>query len=116
MVEFNRVIDGLLRYANTNILSKMNSLQEIGARLVIARIVGNPEVLKQNLINNGFVKTLAIMDSNGNVDLEPIMKDLKKEIENKKGKLDIEIPMFGKLTFEPSDIDDIYKEITGGTL
>ena len=93
----------------------MNSLQEIGARLIVGRVIGNPEVLKQNLINNGFVKTLAIMDSEGNVDLEPIMKDLKREIE-KKGKLVIEIPMFGKMTFVPADIDDIYKEITGEIL
>ena len=93
----------------------MNSLQEIGARLIVGRIIGNPEVLKQNLANNGFVKTLAIMDSEGNVDLEPIMKDLKREIE-KKGKLVIEIPMFGKMTFVPADIDDIYKEITGEIL
>lgn len=93
----------------------MNSLQEIGARLIVGRVIGNPEVLKQNLINNGFVKTLAIMDSEGNVDLEPIMKDLKREIE-KKGKLVIEIPMFGKMTFVPADIDDIYREITGEIL
>ena len=113
MIEFNRVIDGLARYANTHIFSNMNGLQEIGARLVVGRIIGNPEMLKQNLINNGFVKTLAIMDSNGNVDLEPIMRDLKKEIE-RKGKLVVEIPLFGKMTFVPADIDDIYREITGG--
>lgn len=116
MVEFNKVIDGLSRYVNANVFSNMNSLQEIGARLIVGRVIGNPEILKQNLINNGFVRTLAIMDSNGNVDLEPIMRDLKKQIENKGGRLTIEIPMFGKMTFVPADIDDIYREITGGVL
>lgn len=109
------MLEGVSRYANAHIFSNMNSLQEIGARLIVGRVIGNPEVLKQNLINNGFVKTLAIMDSEGNVDLEPIMKDLKREIE-KKGKLVIEIPMFGKMTFVPADIDDIYREITGEIL
>ncbi|MBR5202659.1 MAG: hypothetical protein IKW45_05290 [Clostridia bacterium] len=115
MVEFNRVIDGLLRYTNVHVFSNMNQLQELGARLIIARVIGNPEMLKQNLINNGFIRTFAIMDSNGNVDLEPIMKDLKKEIE-RKGKVTIDIPVFGEFTFVPNDVDEIYREITGGVL
>lgn len=115
MVEFNSIIDGLARYANAHIFSNMNQLQEIGARLIVSRVIGNPEVLKQNLINNGFVRTLAIMDSNGNIDLEPIMRDLKKEIE-RKGKVTINTKLFGTMTFVPSDVDDIYREITGGIL
>ena len=115
MVEFNKVIDGLSRYANAHIFCNMNQLQEIGARLIVSRVIGNPEILKQNLINNGFVRTLAIMDGNGNVDLEPIMRDLKKEIE-RKGKVTIDTQLFGKMTFVPTDIDDIYREIEGKNL
>jgi hypothetical protein len=43
------------------------------------------------------------------------MRDLKREIE-RKGKLTVEIPMFGKISFLPQDIDEIYREITGGVL
>ena len=115
MVEFNRVIDGLSRYINNNFYSKLNDWQEILARLAVARVVNNPETLKQSLQANGIVRTFAVMDSEGNVDLEPIMRDLKKEIE-RKGKLTIELPMFGKISFLPQDIDEIYREITGGIL
>ena len=115
MVEFNRVIDGLARYINNNFYSKLNDWQEILARLAVARVVNNPETLKQSLQANGIVRTFAVMDSEGNVDLEPIMRDLKKEIE-RKGKLTIELPMFGKISFLPQDIDEIYREITGGIL
>ena len=55
------------------------------------------------------------MDSEGNVDLEPIMRDLKREID-RKGKLSVEIPMFGKMSFTAADVDEIYREITGGIL
>lgn len=115
MVEFNRVIDGLARYLNNNFYSKLNDWQEIVARLAVGRIIGNPETLKQSLAANGIVRTFAVMDSEGNVDLEPIMRDLKREIE-RKGKITFEIPMFGKISFLPQDIDEIYREITGGIL
>ena len=115
MVEFNRVIDGLARYMNNNLFANMNDWQEIIARIAVGRIIGNPESLKQSLMANGIVRTFAVMDSEGNVDLEPLMRDLKREID-RKGKLTVEIPMFGKMSFVSSDIDDIYREITGGIL
>ena len=114
MVSFNQVIDGLSRYLNNNFYSKLNDWQEIVARLAVSRIIGN-ESLKQNLQANPFIKTFAVMDSEGNVDLEPIMRDLKREIE-RKGKITFELPMFGKISFVASDIDEIYREITGGVL
>ncbi|MBR5310637.1 MAG: hypothetical protein IKU42_05900 [Oscillospiraceae bacterium] len=115
MVEFNRVIDGLLKYFNNNLFAKMNDWQEVVARIAVGRIIGNPESLKQSLMANGIVRTFAVMDSEGNVDLEPIMRDLKREID-RKGKLSVEIPMFGKMSFTAADVDEIYREITGGIL
>jgi hypothetical protein len=115
MVEFNRVLDGLARYMNNNIYANMNDWQEVLARIAVGRIIGNPEMLKQSLQENGIVRTFAVMDSEGNVDLEPIMRDLKREIE-RKGKLTVNIPMFGKMSFVPQDVDEIYREITGGIL
>ena len=115
MVSFNQVLDGLARYLNKNFYSNLNDFQEVIARIAVGRIIGNPESLKQSLSANGIVRTFAIMDSDGNVDLEPIMRDLKREIE-RKGKLSVEIPMFGKISFLPQDIDEIYQEITGGML
>lgn len=115
MVEFNRVIDGLFRYLNNNLLAKMNDWQEVFARIAVGRIIGNPEALKQSLMANPFVRTFAIFDSEGNVDLENLARDLKREIE-RKGKISVEVPMFGKMNFVASDIDEIYREITGGVL
>lgn len=113
MVEFNRVIDGIARYTNNHIYAGMNDWQEVMARIAVGRIIGNPEALKQSLMANGIVRTLAVMDSEGNVDLEPIMRDLKREIEHK-GKLSVNVPMFGKMSFVPADVDELYMEITGG--
>ena len=114
MVTFDQVLDGLSRYLNKNFYANLNDWQEIVARLAVGRILGN-ENLKQNLMANPYVRTFAVMDSEGNVDLEPIMRDLKKEIE-RKGKMTVEIPMFGKISFTGEDISEIYREITGEAL
>ena len=115
MVGFNKVVDGLARYLNNNFYSKLNDWQEVLARIAVGRIIGNPEALKQSLMANGIVRTFAVMDSEGNVDLENLARDLKREIE-RKGKISVEVPMFGKMSFVASDIDEIYREITGGIL
>lgn len=115
MVSFEQILDGLARYLNKNFYSNLNDFQEVIARLAVGRIIGNPETLKQSLQANGIIRTFAVFDSEGNVDLEPIMKDLKKEIE-RKGKMTVEIPLFGKISFTGEDVTELYREITGGVL
>ena len=115
MVSFEQILDGLARYLNKNFYSNLNDWQEIVARLAVGRIIGNPETLKQSLQANGIIRTFAVMDSEGNVELEPIMRDLRKEIE-RKGKMTVEIPMFGKISFTGEDVTELYREITGGVL
>jgi hypothetical protein len=114
-MKFDRVLYGINKYLDKEIYAGMNDWQEVVARVAVGRIIGNPESLKQSLMANGIVRTFAVMDSEGNVDLEPLMRDLKREID-RKGELTVEIPMFGKMSFVASDIDDIYREITGGIL
>ena len=115
MVSFEQILDGLARYLNKNFYSNLNDWQEIVARLAVGRIIGNPETLKQSLQANGIIRTFAVMDSEGNVDLEPLMRDLRKEIE-RKGKMTVEIPTFGKISFTGEDVTELYREITGGVL
>lgn len=109
--EFNRVVDGTLKYIDNNIYAGMNDLQEVAARIVVGRIVGNKDNIKELLMTNGFAKTFAIIDSEGMVDDE-ILAEIKREIA-KKGKISFSIPMFGTMTFTPSDVDALHKYIAG---
>ena len=111
--KFERVVDGIVKYIDNEIYPGMNDLQELVARLAVARIVNNEESIKKALENNGVIRTFGIIDGEGMVDIDSLMKDIKKEME-RKGSLVVSIPMFGKLTFKPSDVDVLYKYITGG--
>ena len=113
--EFERVLDGLDSYIDEHIYSGMNDLQEFAARVLIGRIINNRAAIKESLVNNGFVRTFGIIDNDGKIDVEALAKDIKREI-CKKEKITFEIPMFGKMTFTPSDVDVIYRKITGEEL
>jgi hypothetical protein len=113
VIEFKKTIDGIIKYINSELLDGMNDVQRFAARVLLSRIINNEERIKNFFANNGFVRALAVVDSNGMVDVEGIARDIKREIE-KNGKIAIEIPFFGKYTFTPLDVDKLYSTIIGG--
>lgn len=113
--EFEKVIDGLSKYIDEEIYSGMNDIQEFAARVLVGRFISNEEAVKDMLINNGFIRTFGIIDSEGMVDLDTLARDIKRELANKE-KLTLSIPMFGRMTFKPSDVDNLYRTITGKEL
>jgi hypothetical protein len=107
------VIDGIARYIDREIYTGMNDLQELVARIAVGRMIDNTEAIRETLVNNGIIRTFGIIDAEGMVDLDTLARDVKKEIE-RKGKLVVTIPMFGKMTFTPDDVDAICRSIKGG--
>lgn len=113
--EFEKVIEGLAQYLNDELYVGMNDVQEFAARVLIGRVINNQDVIKDSLVNNGFIRTFGVIDADGMVDVEGLARDIKREIERKE-KISFDIPMFGKMTFRPSDVDVLYRTITGGEM
>lgn len=107
---FENVILGINKYIDQEICANLNDLQDFAARLVIGRLNDNSDKLKQYLMNNGFVKTLCVIDSEGMVDVDRLLQDVKKQIE-RKNSLPVQIPLIGKITFHSSDVDVLYNMI-----
>lgn len=112
---FERVIEGIAQYINTHLYSKMNDWQEFVARVFIGRFFENTEVIKTKLVENGFIRTFGVIDSDGNIEVVQLARDMKREIA-RKGSLSFDIPMFGKMTFAPADVDELFKIITNEEL
>ena len=110
MMEFERVIDGILRYINSELLTGMNDWQEMIARIAISRMIGDTSKLKETMVGNAYVRTFGIMDKDGNVDVEGLIKDIRKQIE-RKGKISLDIPLMGRFTFHPEDVDRLHEKI-----
>ena len=110
--EFEKVINGLSKYINNNNLySNMNDWQEMVARLAVGRVLTNQGKIKETLINNPFIRTFDIIDESGMVDVDALAADIKREVMRKE-KFTISIPVIGKLTFSPSDVDVLKQTIT----
>ena len=106
-----RVINGIVKYMDREILSTMNDWQEFLARLAMARLLNNQNI-GDMIMNNAYVKTFAIIDENGNVDVDGLHRDIKEQV-RAKGKLEFTIPMFGTFRFTEADIDRLYSTIKG---
>ena len=112
MVEFDKVIDGIVKYIDSELLPNMNNVQDFTARVLMGRIINNTNNIKDKIVNNGYIRTFGIVDSEGCVDVEGLAVDIKREL-TKKGKVSFDVPMFGKMTFVPSDVDILHQMICG---
>lgn len=109
---FEKVVDGITQYINKEICPGMNDAQEFAARVLMGRIIKNQENIKIMLIDNGIIRTFGIIDNEGLVDITGLAEDIKSELE-KKEKITLTVPWFGKMTFKMSDVDVLHKLITG---
>lgn len=112
-MEFERVLKGIMKYLNNEIYAGMNDWQEMLARLAVSRIIGNEQNLKNMLMTNPFIKTFAIIDQNGMVDVEGLMRDIKTQIQEKE-KISFSLPIFGRFTFTAADVDKLHHTILEG--
>lgn len=104
---FERVMECAARWIGDKVYMKMNDLQEFMARVFIGRVLDNKEKIKEALANNGIIRTFGYIDSEGMVDVDVLFSDIKREVE-RKGKLVVDIPLIGKLTFTPGDVDELH--------
>lgn len=114
-VKFEAVLDGMAEFMNKEIYPGMTDWQEIIARVTVGQIFENRATVKESFINNGLIRTFGIIDENGDVEIDRLASSLRTEIQRKE-KLSFKVPLFGTLTFHPSDVDSLYEMITGTTL
>lgn len=109
-MKLERVIDGVVKYVDGEIYGSMNDWQEIMARMAVGRILGNKELLKQKIMENPLLMSFVMLDSDGEMDVDKFLADLKGVIAQKGG-LRISIPLFGNLKFVETDVDRLKKYI-----
>lgn len=110
-VPFSRVLDGAAEFIEKDIMPSMNDWQEIAARIALGRVFDNRDAIKNYLINTGYLRTFTLIDEDGNVDIDRLAADLKREID-KKGKIEINLKVFGKMRFDTGDVEKLHRMIT----
>ena len=112
-MDFNNVLNGVIKFVEREVIGGMNPWQEIIARVAMARVTNNANRIKAMLVDNAFSRALAVSDENGNIDVDGLVCDLKKAI-SAKGSFEIEVPLFGRFKFIESDVDKLNSYIRGG--
>ena len=112
-IEFEKALDGLVRYLDKELFPGMADWQELVARAAMGRLFNNRAALKDMLKNNGMARAFGVIDEDGMVPLDELLDSLKVEIA-KKGKLEVSVPLFGRMRFTPEDADKLYREVYGG--
>lgn len=110
-MKFEKVVDGVVKYIDRTICPTLNPIQEIGYRVICAKIYKNLDGYKKALSENPIVKTFAIIDESGDVDVDDLLGSLKQVISSK-GSLEIDIPLYGIIKFTESDVDDLSNFLT----
>lgn len=109
MYEYNKVINGIAKYVDSEIVDNITGWQKwvIGSGVAIA--LSNTTDFFNKLKQNEFVKMLGIIDKNDKIDVDKIYKELKKQA--KKSSITFNVPMIGAMTLNELDVDKIYELI-----
>lgn len=110
-MKFEKAVDTIVKYINTELYPamKLNDWQEIIYGVVMSRM-SNAETMKHALASNGFMRFFAIVDSEGNIDIDGLLPQLQEQIA-KKGSLTITLPLMPTLTFHAQDIETLKRYI-----
>ena len=111
-MRFEKVIDGVARYLDRELYAGLNDWQEMIARITVSRVLGNKDQLKTILSGNPFLQTFAVINADGEVDVDTLLREIKTYITGK-GKMTVTVPMMGTFTFKPEDVDKLRQYMEG---
>lgn len=112
-MNFDAVIQGIIRYLDAEIYKGMSDWQEMAARIAVSRILGNKDALRSSIVNNTFLQTFGVVSPDGMIDVDGLARDIKQQIAAK-GKLEVSLPIFGRFTFYDTDVDHLVEHIKRG--
>lgn len=109
MFEYNRVINGIAKYIDIEIVDKIGGWKKWVIGSAVGVTLSNGTEVFNQLKNNDFIKMLGIIDKNDKIDIDKIYKEMKKQA--KKSSITFNVPMIGAMTLNEQDLDKMYEFI-----
>lgn len=111
MVSISNIEKGVANYLDNELMGQLpqNGFQRVVAGTAISLAIRKSGSIVAGLKDNSFVKMLEIMDDNGNIDIDVLKDEVKKNIPDSGVKADF--PMIGVITFHKNDVDRLYDYI-----
>ena len=112
MVPFIKVIDGVSRYIDEEIINKINGLNKWVIGVAVETVLKRSASIFNNLKSHPMIKAMEIVNEKDEIDIELIYRELKKQAQ--KSAVTMDIPLVGALTLNEQDVDKLYGIIMGG--
>ena len=112
-MEASKVLNAVFGYLEENMVPGMNDLQEIAFYTIKETVAEETEKLLESVTKNPLTRAVVSIDKDGNVDTERLFNRLHRVIE-RKGVVEMEVPLYGNLKFTPEDVDKIAEKLNGG--
>lgn len=111
MVSMAQIESGIANYLDAELMTKLpeNTVQRVLAGTAISLAIKKSQPIFAKLKENSFIQMLEIFDADGNVDIETLRDEFKKQITEAGVK--VEFPMIGTMTFHQADVDKLYNHI-----
>ena len=107
MMEVARIRDGVMDYASTHMMPKMDSKGQFVLGLGLGVIASRIDAIVGKLSDNELVKTLGIIQ-NGQIDYDAMFSAAMAQIQ-RQGKLVWDVPLIGRLSFDEQDLRDLHQ-------
>ena len=112
MVHYSKVINGVLAYADNEIIGKLNgSIKAWGIGIAMGILGKRAEQIFAELRQNPMLVSLGLVNGEM-IDIEAVYAEALKMAQ--KGSATVNIPMLGAITFGQSDVESLYRYIIGG--
>lgn len=112
MVTIKKIEQGVAAYLDSELIPKLPStgLEKVLAGTALSLAIRRSGTIIAGYKDNKVVQMLGIMDTEGNVDVDVLAEELKKNIPSEGVRVDV--PVIGALTFHKDDVDKLYEYIT----
>lgn len=111
MVSVNKIEQGVANYLDGELMPQLqgNGVEKVLVGTAASLFIRRSGAIIESYKDNKLVQMLGIMDEKGNVDVDTLAEEVKKNIP--KDGIKIDVPIVGTLTFHKEDVDKLYDYI-----
>lgn len=111
MVSVNKIEQGVANYLDAELMPQLqnNGIEKVLVGTAMSLAIRKSGAIITSYKDNKLVKMLGIMNEDGDVDVDTLAAELKKNISKEGVKIDI--PIVGTMTFHKEDIDKLHEYI-----
>ena len=109
MITLQRFKTGLARYADTELVPKLEGWEKIAFGAGASLMLSAPDEKLLKLLHSPAISMMGIVDEQDNIDIDALYKAVVPQFESKQR---LPLPLVGDFTFDRSDIETLYRFMT----